>query len=557
MVYGISINEILLYPLGIALGVLIGNLFVLFRIHSKSPVPFKVWIRWWVYRIIKKGSWKREIGIQSLMPLWKKEHTKKERIIYVDEMAELWRTNGRRSVETNRPEFKSQRLEEFWERYIEVNSFIGGPALKVLQKIMEILDTHGHCSSIVGGQNEPEGSQFQANVFDTLSKVTLLDHTVNVAEIVCAKMSSGPSATKALIAAFAHDIGKLPIYRDDEGLYKMGDHPLISNTIIERIPAFHEIPYAADLKNAIRMHHRNPRETDRFAWILKEADGAARVKELSKLAAQTAQAEQAARNSESQESATPSGNSPAEKPVAGMLQKQEPAPAIATGANPQPPQGFPPSLRGWGTSGTSGQDMFGNAKNTKGKNILGEKVYEAPKDEGEVDRVVFSKVDLSWFEPMAFLNDLFPLINRPTGVSGKGFSAFSMPNGCVYIQINPVWQALKKQADLKNVHDVAVHGAIRDMRLSYLLAAVEELKAEGMIMPGHVGDGFISGRYQLTMRDKTNWGIGGPDRIYKYVPITAEAFEKKVSELESLKIDKTAVNDIMKCESAIPKGTQV
>ena len=116
-----------------------------------------------------------------------------------------------------------------------------------------------------------------------LSKVTLRDHTFNVARIALRLLMGAYDdpvgyIPVVIVAALGHDLGKIPQLRS-QGKYVKADHPLTSVFIVEEI--FEKDKDAHWLKmvtKAIGEHHQSA--TDQLSELLKEADGKARQMEI-------------------------------------------------------------------------------------------------------------------------------------------------------------------------------------------------------------------------------------------------------------------------------------
>jgi CRISPR-associated endonuclease Cas3-HD len=118
---------------------------------------------------------------------------------------------------------------------------------------------------------------------DILSKVTLRDHTFNVARIALRLLKDTYHdpvgyVPAVIVAALGHDLGKIPEFRSRDR-YAKADHPLTSVSIVEEI--FEKDKDAHWLKmvaKAIGEHHQSA--TDQLSELLKEADGKARQQEI-------------------------------------------------------------------------------------------------------------------------------------------------------------------------------------------------------------------------------------------------------------------------------------
>jgi len=159
--------------------------------------------------------------------------------------------------------------------------------LPVMVALIKELRDHGDCPSIVRDYNDPEFQDIAAPFRKDLSKVTLLEHSLEVAKAVVRdlRMSSRfveHDLLNEIIMALALDLGKIPAYRES-GLYGSSEHQLVSASKLT------EIEFRLFSKNSgcgpddliikgIRGHHL--RGIHRMADILRHADMEARKAEL-------------------------------------------------------------------------------------------------------------------------------------------------------------------------------------------------------------------------------------------------------------------------------------
>ena len=169
-------------------------------------------------------------------------------------------------------------VQAFYGEVIEPHKETLGGMLEEINRIMEILEQYGGCPSVVDTIADSE-KKTATRMGDILSKVTLRDHTFNVARIALRLLMDAYDdpvgyIPVVIIAALGHDLGKIPQLRS-QGKYVKADHPLTSVSIIEEI--FEKDKDAHWLKmvaKAIGEHHQSA--TDPLSELLKEADGKAR-----------------------------------------------------------------------------------------------------------------------------------------------------------------------------------------------------------------------------------------------------------------------------------------
>ena len=172
--------------------------------------------------------------------------------------------------------------QAFYGEVIEPHKEALAGMLEGINRIMEILEQYGDCPSVVDTIADSE-KRAATRVGDILSKVTLRDHTFNVARIALRLLMDAYDdpvgyIPVVIIAALGHDLGKIPQLRS-QGKYVKADHPLTSVSIVEEV--FEKDKDAHWLKmvaKAIGEHHQSA--TDRLSELLKEADGKARQMEI-------------------------------------------------------------------------------------------------------------------------------------------------------------------------------------------------------------------------------------------------------------------------------------
>lgn len=185
------------------------------------------------------------------------------------------------------PAFARPQTRAFWAEEIEPNRLLleRRCELSIIEKVLLTLDEHGACSSVVAG----DGKSTFLPTAKRFSRVTLLDHSLRVArrikEIYDALYTERILYGKHLIAALAHDVGKMEHLRQGEGRYVKDDHAAASARALNRwIMECGGESAALSLRaavDAVRNHHRSVNEPDAILENLKKADVAAREEEFS------------------------------------------------------------------------------------------------------------------------------------------------------------------------------------------------------------------------------------------------------------------------------------
>jgi len=168
-------------------------------------------------------------------------------------------------------------ITTFYNTYIVPYS-VSKEALKIIVKLLKVLDEKGNCPSIVS--DDPEA-------FKTLVSVTLVKHSLDVARNAFAINNKGKRVIRnntadVLVAALAHDIGKIPdLVKLDRGI---SDHSFNCLTFMK--PLLVGFTTGPAIMEAIKFLHVKPKERQgkvkemTLLHILEEANAQARVTEL-------------------------------------------------------------------------------------------------------------------------------------------------------------------------------------------------------------------------------------------------------------------------------------
>jgi len=235
------------------------------------------------------------LSLDDLCPIWIKYNSSFKPAVVVKETAERAASGPEGTTLSSPPsedvgaaEDRSasgkavMTVQAFYSEVIEPHKEALAGMLEGINRIMEILEWYGDCSSVVDTTADSE-KKVATRVGDILSKVTLRDHTFNVVRTALRLLKETYHdpvgyVPAVIIAALGHDLGKIPQLRS-QGKYVKADHPLTSVSIVEDI--FEKDKDAHWLKmvaKAIGEHHQSA--TDRLSELLKEADGKARQLEI-------------------------------------------------------------------------------------------------------------------------------------------------------------------------------------------------------------------------------------------------------------------------------------
>ena len=423
----------------------------------------------------KKGWGKKEIALEALSTIWSR-HRNSE--ISLEQLACLWRSQASQHLpaEADSPAFKHPEIQDFYDEYVKERTFSTTPAGAVVNEILQLLDQEGDCPSVVNGKGEAEGLT-DKNAYDVLAGVKLYRHTLDVAEeMIKAFKGSAAMLPKVLIASLGHDLGKLPSYR--KTLYSLGDHPLISVTILEGLPGYAGLPYKDKVNKAIVDHHRYPKGL--LGEKLKEADQDARRTEIA--------------------------SNIKERPAAG---EAGPEPS-----RPEGPLQPPPKTQ---LDHAEKDSIF---------------ITHATK---EKEKVKLKEVPLSWFDADRYLRELKPYINR---LDGQRWSAFSMPDGHVYFQAGVLEEAAKKLG--KGNPNIALMDSDKELKRNVLFSIVCLLRREKeAISRGLIKDGFFGGPFIVRMQDgreiSSYYTPFNAEAFRETVSYFEELKEGKIKEIEDVR----------------------
>lgn len=428
----------------------------------------------------------KRITLRDLSFVWTKDG---QHEIHIEKLAPLWRDEKVLANQETCPlSFGHKRVTEFYDKQINAPWFRSARLQKeVCSQILLLLDKEGDCPSVVNAAGDVEGS-WDTNTFNLLSRTTLLNHTLNVAEETVKLLVQADAQhiiPDAMIAALGHDLGKLESVRGY--LYSLGEHPLAAGRPLAEIPAFKKLGRKEEIARAIKLHHKMPEGL--LGKTLKKADQLARQRELEDAVEQLGK---------DQKPETP-----------------EPAPVTATTSAEEPKSNSVPARPGNDSSAAwqAQADIYGEEA-------------AAPKKKKTAQPEL---MDISaWFDAQAFLEALKPYINK---MFGRRFMAFSMPDGHVYVQVKVMEEVAKKMAERAGVMEIATMAPGDQTMRKVLFTIVHHLRAEhdDVIARGLIKDAYFGGYFMVTTKD------GKALKGY-YTPFHAEAFGS-IAEMEKDKPD--------------------
>ncbi|MDO9529939.1 MAG: HD domain-containing protein [Syntrophales bacterium] len=255
------------------------------------------------YNAINCPDGTRHIDIEDLSRLWidtvgTKNNTKANQEHQRQETTPPQKKDEEQKKDKEQ-KFTHPDITEYYHNNIMAREvgFMNEPArLSTVTEILDLIDRYGECPSVVdlgatysgAGETEPDYKWYKttatekSTTWDILRMCTLREHLLNVAKKVESMHPEDIRTPLFIIAALAHDLGKIPEFREKG--YIMGDHPIISMEILKnKVPAFNNLP-EQDMNNimtAVLNHHRSETENE---WTngLQKADRDCRQQELTK-----------------------------------------------------------------------------------------------------------------------------------------------------------------------------------------------------------------------------------------------------------------------------------
>jgi predicted HD phosphohydrolase len=180
--------------------------------------------------------------------------------------------------------FRHHEISQFcWDR-LRNKPLFTGQVLDVILDLLDVLDDHGDCPSVVSKHHDEPEKKYKGNgVYDELAKIPLYRHSLNTAEEAFHHGQIGQHglvSPKLVIAMLSHDMGKIPEYYGR--YYVSGTHSFGSAALIESIDSVRTLKFFEDIKRAVRNHHLQ--SADYFDQMVRECDQAARRKEINSMA---------------------------------------------------------------------------------------------------------------------------------------------------------------------------------------------------------------------------------------------------------------------------------
>ncbi len=532
--------------------------------------------------------------LKHLVPLWTGKELSRQTSL--ENLARLWRAEGlTKEAGGYYPKLKLPQTVQFFEAHIDrAPYFERSPAQKgICARLLDLLDKEGYCASVVDTRGDCDAAS-RDKAYRALSRITLLDHTLNVATAmiqITTERKLRHVLADGLIAALAHDLGKLPSMRGQ--VYFTADHAITSASYLaERIEGFKKLSRHKQILQAVKLHHKTHKDMGLFAEILVLADRSARESELQgmgwevdddtpenaadgqkegglsytserrlnrverffvppELNKEAAEGDQAKGAGEGAAESLAGEGEPAPGEDSSIREGKEPA----AGKAPEEGRRGKESEAGLdsylahlpGLSGESDQlelemlDQLSTGGSLTNGLETGQDPAPEKKGDGEFKRPDLATADLDdWYDEKILKREIRQDLNI---VRNGCWTAFSMPDGYVYCQPPVLERAIRKMAGKVNfnpiidIEEKTVTSQEKNERMRlYMLALVTHLRGgegeEEIVARGLIKEGYFAGFFDVVIENA--WS--GLTRTTKglYTPFHADWFGS-VEELEKYK----------------------
>jgi len=508
---------------------------------------------------------KKRIKLIDLVQNWKPP---KKKQIDIRELCPLWRAEFEqisKDDDTVVHTFTHDRVRKFFYKFIHEQSYFKNARRQrtVIIQILHFLDNKGNCPSVVFIHGDPDNEKSATN-HNILKRVSLLNHSLNVAEIICQMIKKESTtgamimAPDALICALTHDLGKIPGSCAD--LYTSGLHPITSNTILQSINGFQQLKNRSDIEAAIKMHH-NPHlenEKNHLLRLLGAADKKARVVEEAIVIGLDQEQFKNQKYAYLEEKEPVPAPSPSLVETTSQLDPeknelaQDPQELVTNNAATEQPPNIDQDEK----------EVFFDAPIAKQEPILpkntvppeklamavikSQEAWKKEKIEHGIDKPPIALQEEQetatilldgWFSAGKFLKDLEERVNRMNGLQ---IQAFSMPTGKIYVTRDTLQTLIKNQAKAGKIAwlsklDTQVdlvgkkEAQLSQIWTTLLIGIIDLFRAKGLL-DDSIKPGFYGNHFFMNTTPQPTLGT----RFYTV--FLANAFETTIPEFESKKI---------------------
>ncbi|HEY6874171.1 MAG TPA: HD domain-containing protein [Geobacteraceae bacterium] len=421
-------------------------------------------------------------------------------LIDIADASQLWREREPEepAEPLPRPTFKHDEIDRFFSDMVEKRPLVKGARRTVIVKLLKILDEEGDCPSVVNKHPLEAEGKLAVETFAMLATIPLYRHTLSVARKCATKIGQEVLLPDFLIVALGHDLGKIPSYHDK--MYTSGDHPLISEMILNKITEYASLANRDELDRMVRGHHLlitdNP-----MTEMFKQCDHEVRRDELATLLSEAMEREREDTRAVSDGGRLPDQGAPI---VTEKRAANDPTP-------PEEQRAHPLGLM-------------------ESRDIPSPVMQELP----------------SWFDADAVLAAVKTRINRIEETPrGKRWEAVSTNGGLVFVNPDGLWGAIKEVSGADP--EVLAADGNEGVKRNLLYTVVCELSRAR----DAIATEYVAANYYTTQTTVVTGGGRGITVLL--VPFRAKAFGESVSTLEEMKpsLLKKMVREIR------PKQTEV
>ncbi len=239
----------------------------------------------------RKNCALQEVDLADIAKIWLEAEEYKQAVRA--EFSQPTKTN-KEEVKIIIPNFQKERSKKLFEYINEKREYFGEKGIEIIKNLIELLEKNPASSVASWFKNDSNTKDYKDLVvgnktsYDILSEYSLYEHTMDVVEeiieIVEQKEEAGLYFERAIIAALAHDIGKLKSIQNYSNkitseLFRTAPHNVISALFLrEKYPDF-----SKEVIEAVEFHHGAVKPKNNYILeMLIKADKKAREKEIQK-----------------------------------------------------------------------------------------------------------------------------------------------------------------------------------------------------------------------------------------------------------------------------------
>lgn len=223
----------------------------------------------------KEKQNKFKVLLSELSILWE------NKIIKLEDLSQIWLADDNPKEKDIDFQFKNSEIIYFYTTTLQ-GIIIDKSVRHVIGYILKYLDDNSDVPSVVQDQNKfYKFAHLKENeTYNILYQISLLHHTLGVANNVLKEKHLQHSFGKLLLAALGHDLGKIIGHKDIKN-YKTGNHPQSSVYILHNfIQGYKELTIEKEVSQIILNHHSNTGSKDPLIKEFKNIDQKTRREEI-------------------------------------------------------------------------------------------------------------------------------------------------------------------------------------------------------------------------------------------------------------------------------------